>query len=105
MVVEVALQIPRPPSSVLYQECVKTNRQARTHDDDGDDDDDDCDGDNDDAVMMVIILMSSEPSLRRSAGMHTDHISHQSNNKMCMLRFSFFKDEKYIRKSRDVGTL
>ena len=91
MVVEVALQIPRPPSSVLYQECVKTNRQARTHDDDGDDDDDDdddCDGDNDDSgddtVMMVIILMSSEPSLRRSAGMHTDHISHQSNNKMWM---------------------
>ena len=34
-------------------------------------------------VMMVMsILMSSELSLRPGLGMHTDHSSHLSNNKM-----------------------
>ena len=52
-VVQVALQIPRPTSSILHQESVRTNRQARTRvvdnvdPDDGDNSSDDGDKDDD----------------------------------------------------------
>ena len=56
-------------------------------------------------VMVVIILMSSDPSLRQSAGMHTDHSSHQIQQQNVDVKISIEKDRNYKKTSRDVDTL